>query len=236
MCLGHSAPFRRPTVVILHGWNHGGWQSAYYIAVARWLAQRGVNSVFFELPHHGSRRLTGNGEPRNFLSDDLGQGIRAVRQSVSDARQVVRGLRAAGFSNVGLWGISLGGWIAALTLAHEDGLKFAALTTPAARLDEIIAAQPFAAPLRARLAAEGLTLADAARTIDFLLPKNQPVRLPHTRIFLASARHDQFVSPASMEELWEHWRRPRIERYAHGHITILVAPRALADLADFMRA
>lgn len=236
MCLTHSAPRSRPTVVILHGWNHGGWQSVYYIAVCRWLAQRGVNSVFFDLPHHGSRRLTGRDEPRNFLSDDLAGGIRAVRQSVSDTRQVLRGLRAAGFTNIGLWGISLGGWIGALTMAREDELKFAALTTPAARLDEIIATQPFAASLRSRLAAEGVTLADAAEKIAFLLPKNQKLRLSREQIFLASAQHDQFVSTASMDELWENWARPRIERYAHGHITILVAPRALEDLAAFLAA
>ncbi len=236
ICLTHSAPQSRPTVVILHGWNHGGWQSVYYIGVCRWLAQRGINSVFFDLPHHGSRRLAGRDEPRNFLTDNLAEGVRAVRQSVSDTRQVLRGLRAAGFGNLGVWGISLGGWIGALTMAREDNLRFSALTTPAARLDEIIAAQPFAASLRARLEADGVTLTDAAERIGFLLPKNQRLRLSRERIFLASAQHDQFVSTASMEELWENWARPRLERYAHGHITILVSPRALTDLARFIFA
>jgi pimeloyl-ACP methyl ester carboxylesterase len=233
VCLTHSSPQSRPTVVILHGWNHGGWQSVYYIAVCRWLAQHGINSVFFDLPHHGSRRLTGHGEPRNFLTDDLADGILAARQAVSDTRQVIRGLRAAGFENLGLWGISLGGWIGALTMAREDSLQFAALTTPAARLDEIIAAQPFAASLRARFAEDGVSLNEAADGIRFLLPKHQRLRLNREQIFLASAQHDQFVSVPSVEELWTVWGRPRIERYAHGHITILVAPRALQDLAEF---
>jgi dienelactone hydrolase len=232
-CLTRTEPRWRPTVVILHGWNHGGWQSLYYIRVCRWLAQRGINSVLFDMPHHGSRRLTGRDQPRNFLTDDLLHGIQAVRQAVGDTRQIIRGLRAAGFQHVGLWGISLGAWIGALTMAYEEHLKFAALTTPAARLDEIIATQPFAAALRRRLQQDGVTLDEAAANIRFLLPMNLTPRVQRERIFLAQAQHDQFVSAASVEELWQRWRQPPRVCYPHGHISILLAPRALSDLARF---
>jgi pimeloyl-ACP methyl ester carboxylesterase len=226
---------QHPTVLVLHGWNHGGYQFLYYDRVCRWLARKRVNCVVIELPYHGHRRPTGAHEPKNFLTDDFAANALAVRQAVSDARQTLRGLRADGFDNVGLWGISLGGWIGGLVLGLEERVRFASLTTPAARVDEIIRTLPIAAPLRQRLERDAVPLDDALRRMKFLLPSERQPRLEPSRIFLMESLHDQFVTPASVEELWEKWNRPRIARYHEGHISILISPRALSDLAAFLQ-
>src|SRR5205085_980553 len=106
---------RRPTVVALHGFTMGHPAiDAYVLMASRWFAA-GLDVAFVTLPFHGAR------SPRSarfsgelFGSWHVGRLNEAVRQAVHDVSIVARWLRRESASHLGLIGLSLGGYVAAL--------------------------------------------------------------------------------------------------------------------------
>jgi len=47
--------------------------------------------------------------------------------------------------------------------------------------------------------------------------------------------YDQFLGPETIEELWQAWDKPLIERYRHGHVSLLMDGKVLARTAEFIR-
>jgi hypothetical protein len=201
----------RPAVLVLHGWNdelgyrfRSGWQA--------WLLRRaGLNTVALEFPCHLHRRCARPGVGRDFISEDLFQTVQAGRQAVADVSSVVAWLKKQGLPQVGLWGVSLGGWIGGLVACHDPLLDFAVLTTPIARMDRVIGELEFCAAIRHSLAAMPMDFS------PFNLKSHTPKLAPH-RILIVEAEYDLFAPKETLEELWECWGRTEIRRLRHGHI------------------
>ena len=154
---------RRPTVVVLHGWNA---ESSYHVLfpyLAWRLGRAGLNTAMIELPYHAQRKPRRTGVVTNFLSDDLLHVVNAARQAVADTRAIAAWLTEQGCPAVGLWGFSLGAWVSGLAVCADARAQFAVLTTPVARIDRVIEELDFCRPLRrslngARVRVEPLSL------------------------------------------------------------------------------
>jgi dienelactone hydrolase len=205
----------KPTVLLLHGWN----AELCYRHLFPWLATRlqrqGWNTAMIELPYHMQRRPR-SGPVTDFISTDLEGMLGATRQAVADIRAVGQWLQSQGSPSVGLWGFSLGAWLAGLTACVDDTLGFAVLTTPMARIDRGVAELPFCEPVRRSLQAHRVDLS------GLNLASHRP-RIDRQRLLLVESRHDLFVPPETVEELWRTWNRPEIWRVGHGHISVLVS-------------
>jgi len=205
-----------PTVMLLHGWN----AEMGYATLFRWLARRltatGVNAVMFELPYHRQRKPRGRGVPDNFMSDDLLHVARAAHQALADARALLAWLVAHSDRPIGVWGISLGGWLAGMLACHEPRVAAAVLMTPVARMDRVINELGFCAPLRRRLGGR------AVRVGPLNLISHRP-RLPVGKVLLIASEHDLFAPIDSLEELWRAWGAPVFWRPRHGHISAMMA-------------
>src|SRR5665811_415742 len=81
----------------------------------------GLNVVLPVLPLHGSRRLSRVGGEQ-FLGFDLMNTVHGLAQSAWDVRRVIGWARAQGAPSVGLYGVSLGGYTAALVAGIEPDL------------------------------------------------------------------------------------------------------------------
>ncbi len=68
-----------------------------------------------------------------------------------------------------------------------------------------------------------------------MLPKFHQPLLERDRILLIEALYDQFLGPETIDELWQAWGKPRIERYNHGHISILMDQGVLQTATDFIK-
>lgn len=231
---GHGPDTRqRPTVLLLHGWNAS---IAYYMNYCRTghrFARRGINCALMHLPYHVDRKP--NRWKEYFLTENIAHTVQAVQQAVIEARIVLRWLRDRHSGPVGIWGISLSGWIASIVACVEKELDFAVLMTPAVRLDRQIWDLKFLSAMKESLLAQGATREDIIRIAEPLMPKLHKPLLERDRILIVEALYDQFLGPETIDELWHAWDKPPIERYRHGHVSILMDGTVLGRTANFIR-
>jgi pimeloyl-ACP methyl ester carboxylesterase len=218
---------KKPTVILLHGWNGELGYLYLFPYLARRLRRAGVNTAMIELPYHGLRKPRGQGAIRNFISSDLVRVLEATRQAVVDARALIHWLHAQGSPAVGVWGFSLGAWLSGLVAAHEPRTHFSVLMTPISRMDRAVQELAFCRPIKQCL---------AHRDFDFkrfILPAHRPV-MARDKVLLVESRHDLFAPAETIEELWQAWNQPDIWRVPHGHISVLMALPTLERVTEWI--
>jgi pimeloyl-ACP methyl ester carboxylesterase len=219
---------RRPSVILLHGWNaelQYQWLCPFW---AQLLARAGVNAFMFELPFHGARRPRRSQPIRNFLSGNLLHVMRATHQSLADVRALALWLRAQGSPAVGLWGVSLGAWLAGLASAHQPEIDLAVMVTPVVRMDRALRDLPFCNAIR-----EDLRGIDAEFRLLNLV--EHAARLVPEQMLVVASQLDLFAAPETIDELAAAWR-PEVWRFQHGHISILVASSVMRRVARWVAA
>jgi pimeloyl-ACP methyl ester carboxylesterase len=207
----------RPTALLLHGWNDASNHYLRFPLMAAQFNRAGFNAATLEAPFHFRRRPRQLGTWSNFLCPDILRTIEAARQSIAETRAFAEWLHEQGCPAVGLVGVSLGGWLAGLTVCHDARFACAVLLVPVARLDRLLEEAAFCDGIR--LAWKGQRVV----TGKLNLTENRPVVSPRN-ILLIEAIHDLFVPVETMEELWQAWHQPDIWRLRHGHISVLAAP------------
>jgi pimeloyl-ACP methyl ester carboxylesterase len=177
----------------------------------------GISAATLQMPWQFDRRPLELGAWGNFLCVDLLHTVEATLQAMADIRAFVNWLLEQACPFVGLWGVSLGGWLAGLTICHDPRIAAAVLTVPAARLDRIIEKTAFCETIRYALQDQHVDLH------HLNLMSRSPV-VARENILLIEAEYDLFVAKDTLEELWQAWGRPEIWRYRHAHISILWEP------------
>jgi pimeloyl-ACP methyl ester carboxylesterase len=219
---------QRPVVLMLHGWNGENCYRLLFPLLARKFRPLGISLLSFELPCHGrrrARRAPGN----DFISPDLSAMASATHQALADARALIGWLRREGCGLIGIWGISLGAWLAGLLACNDDRLSWAVLMTPIVRMDRAIGELEFCAPIRRSLAGREIPFRDLNLTM------HRPL-LDRRNLLLVEGRHDLFAPPAGVEELWQAWDHPPIERFDHGHISMMFSVKAMMRAVRFVEA
>lgn len=207
---------RRPTVVLLHGWNAESTYRILFPYIAWRLNRAGLNTVMIELPYHGHRKPRGRGAVTNFLSNDLLQVVSATRQALADTRALIAWLHQQGAPFVGLWGFSLGSWLSGLLACNGPRLDAAVLSMPVSRIDRVIEELDFCRSIKRRLAEVEVELSPL--NLTSYRPKISP-----EKILLVASEHDLFAPLETVEELWRAWDKPAMWRVRHGHISALLS-------------
>lgn len=207
---------QQPAVVLVHGWNAETGYRTLFPHLARRLNRSGITAAMIELPYHSQRKPRGGATVRNFLSSDLAAVVAATRQALADVRALVAWVTAQGCPRIGIWGISLGAWLAGLVACHDDRVRCSVLMTPVARIDRVVAEADFCEVLRRQL--HGIP-PELAR---LNLVAHHP-RQPPRDTLLVAGRHDLFAPAETIEELWEAWGRPEYWRMSHGHISTMLS-------------
>jgi hypothetical protein len=255
----------RPSVILLHGWSAELQYRWQFLVLARQLARAGVNAAMFELPYHCHRKPQEPGAIQNFISHDLLHMLEATRQSLADARALEAWLRAQGSPSVGLWGVSLGAWLAGLLICNQSGAGFPparphsssevpGAPVPAGRVETRPTRQTgsnsrpdFAVLLtpiaRVDQAIEELAFCRAIRdTLQTTSVRLDPLNLTSHRpsisprnILLVESQYDAFAPVETIESLWLAWGTPEIWRLPHGHISVLLSPSILGRVIRWLR-
>ncbi|HTX95406.1 MAG TPA: hypothetical protein VME67_11475 [Mycobacterium sp.] len=213
LLLRHPQP--RPWLVCIHGTEMG--RAAMDLAIFRaWRLHEdlGLNVVMPVLPMHGPRaRGLPNGAV--FPGEDILDDVHATAQAVWDIRRLLSWIRRhEPQSQIGLYGLSLGGYIAALVASLEKGLTCAILGIPVADLVGLLGRH------------SGLGHDDPRRrTIELAEPIGRmtsplslPPLVPMPGRFIYAGVADQVVHPREqVVRLWEHWGKPEIVWYPGGH-------------------
>ena len=207
----------RPWLVCIHGYQMGLPPVDLFAFRARRLQQMGLNLVFPVLPLHGPRargRISGLG----FISGEFLDMLHAEAQAMWDIRALLAWVRAQGATRTGVYGLSLGGYNAALLSGLEPGLACAIAGIPATDLVRLVWRHSPRALVTDATAA-GLSRAKLEQVLSVVSPLRIAPQVPqHARaIFGGSA--DRLVPPDHVRDLWRHWERPNMEWYEGAHMT-----------------
>jgi hypothetical protein len=206
----------RPWLVCLHGFGMGyprdllGFRSWYFHR------ELGLNVIHPVFPLHGPRRA-GSFSGGGVISLDFLGNVHGLGQAVWDARRCIDWVRAQGATAIGVHGISLGGYLAALLGGIEEGLACAIAGVPPADLPLVMLRHSPRA-VRQFGKHEGL-FGQAARDLHRVVsPLAFAPRLPRERRYIYAGMVDRMSTPRHAHMLWQHWERPSIQWYRGSHV------------------
>jgi pimeloyl-ACP methyl ester carboxylesterase len=195
-----------------------GWPTidAHVLMAARWF-RLGFDVALMTLPFHGARAAAGDrysGE--QFASWHAGRLNEAVRQSVHDASFVLRWLAENRGVPVGVLGMSLGGYIAALLAAWHRDLAVVFPVVPAVCLADL--------PVRLFALSRGgqtppLSSAELRGAYRIHSPLFHRLAIPRARALIIAALGDGITPAWQARRLWKHWGRPRAIWFSGGHVS-----------------
>lgn len=221
----------RPWLVCNHGFSMGHPAVNMTGLAARWLHHElGLNVMMPVLPLHGPRsstRFSGAG----LLQPDFASMLHVFAQAVWDNRRLIQWLKGRTQAPIGLYGISLGGYAAALTSAFVDDLACVVAGIPAvdftslARDNEPWTYRAYGGDLKT----------DWPLVQNVMVPVSplffEP-RVPKSKRFIYAGVADRVSRPDQARALWRHWGKPEIAWLPSGHVIGALK----SDVKPFLRS
>jgi len=208
----------RPWLVCIHGYQMGVAGIDLLAFPPDWLHHGlGLNLAIPVLPLHGARKA-GRRSGDGFLAGDILDCAHAEAQAIWDIRRILGWVRAQSASKIGVFGLSLGGYNAALLSTLDGDLACAIAGIPLVDIPDAMIRHGLLSAIGGR-EFENLDTDRMSEIMKVVSPLALEPQLPVERRFLFAAVADRLVSPEQAARLWEHWDRPRIEWYQGGHMT-----------------
>ena len=209
---------RRPWLMCIPGYSMGTpFIDLVTFDAARLAAELDVNIAIPVLPLHGPRRI-GSMSGDGYFAGDCLDTLHAQAQAVWDVRKLLAWIRAEGGRNIGVYGLSLGGYTAALLAALEPRLACVIAGIPAAdfvRLGQL----HVPASMQAAAVEAGFDWTLVERIFRVISPLAMPPRVAKSRRYLFAGMADRIVPLAQARRLWRHWDRPQSIWYRGSHLS-----------------
>jgi dienelactone hydrolase len=213
----------RPWLVCVHGFGMGTPLLNFHGFAARRLHDElGLNLIFPCLPLHGPRgggRMSGS----ELLEPDYLNLMHTFAHAVWDVRRTLRWVRSLQPKGVGLYGISLGGYVSALVASFEAELACVVAAIP--MVDLTSAARDNEPWIFRRYEQEFEIDWEVVRAVTHVVsPLSLAPRIPRERLFICAGTADRVVRPNHARALWRHWNRPEIHWFSGSHVTGMLHP------------
>lgn len=210
----------RPWVVCVHGFATGSTFMDLIGFRARSLhEQLGVNVAAIVLPVHGARRPTRmSGE--EFLGFELMNSVHGLTQSLWDVRRLLTWVRRQEPERVGVFGVSLGGLVTALTAAFEPDLDMVLAGIPVVDFPGLLTHH---APrhLHMRSIEHNILNGTAQDVHRVVSPLAMPTVTPPAARAIFAGLGDRLATTDQARRLWEHWDEPETCWFAGNHVGYL---------------
>lgn len=231
-----TAARQRPRLLYLHGYmqpetviEEAGLLTSMALAL-------NVEVVQMQVPHHGrraSRRARFSGEL--FCTADMVRSIEALRQTMLDARTLLRWLQAQDDRPVGVAGLSLGGALTLLLTCLEPRFAFSIPMIAHMDLAALVRDAPVLSAMRHDLRRYGWRRDDFAGFVERIGWHQLEPQLARDQILLLAASSDRFFDPQIVEEMWRRWSEPEIHWYPTSHMGFLPnIPDAVRHIRRFV--
>ena len=212
----------RPWIVCVHGYQMGDpWIDLRAFYATRLHRELGLNVICPVLPLHGPRRMSwrsGDG----FFGDHL-DTVHAEAQAMWDLRRILGWIRRDARPAIGVYGLSLGGYNAALLASLEGELACVVAGLPVTDFTRI--GWRHLPPLLIRQAERlGVVRDEVQLVLSVVSPLVLSPRVPVERRYIFGATADRLVPPDQVRDLWEHWEHPRIAWYMGSHLSFRWEP------------
>lgn len=213
----------RPWVVAIHGFAMGTPLVNFAgLPVEMLYEELGLNVVMPVLPLHGLRgsgRVSGS----EVMQPDYVRMVHLFAQAVWDVRRILRWVRARGGERIGLYGISMGGYVSSLVSALESDLDAVIVSIP--MVDFATSAQDNMPWIMQRYDDDIEMDWEAVRAITHVVsPLAMIPKVPKGRRFIFAGIADRVVRPGQPRALWRHWGEPEIEWFSGGHVLGMMNP------------
>jgi pimeloyl-ACP methyl ester carboxylesterase len=228
----------RPTIIVVHGFTGSPyWFNSGFFSLP-WVYGHGCDVMIVTLPFHGRRNDRGAPYSGSGLfSGGIATLNEAMFQSICDLRVIVDYLRRSGVGNVGITGLSLGGYLAALMAAAEPRLHVAIPNAPVTDLAALIDSWfPAGHLVKLAMRASGIPREDHVAAMSVHSPLSYPVRLPRDHLYIIGGLADRLAPPEQSARLWEHWGGPRIHWFPGSHILHVGRATYLREMGRFLRS
>jgi hypothetical protein len=233
----HEPGRPRGTVVALHGFTMGRPRIDAVVLMANQWFERGLDVALFTLPYHGARTPAGSrfsGE--HFAVPDVTRLGEAVREAVYEICRVIRWRREESGAPVGLLGLSLGGYLAALMGGLCEDLAFVIPIVPPVCIGDL-AWRFFERTSHSRRSeAAALSRDELRRAFRIHSPLAHPLRVPRERALIVAGRGDRIVPPEHPAALWEHWGGPAIHWFSGSHLAPFGRGRVVRTITRHLRS
>jgi dienelactone hydrolase len=227
----HDAP--RPAVICVHGYGGGHLPIEEHLFSARWLYSLGLDVALLVLPFHGLRaaRL---GAPLFPNPARVSLTNEAFGQAIFDLRALVGYLLEREASAVGVLGMSLGGYTAALAATVEPGLDFAVPLVPFADFAELVWAHGESSDSRRAAEGAGITRQALSEAFAAHTPTRRRPALPGERVLVIAGDSDRITPRSHAERLRTHFGPGPFHVFAGGHLLQIGHGGALRAMARFL--
>lgn len=210
----------RPWLICIPGYRMGSPLVDFTGFRASWLHRAlGLNVAIPVMPLHGPRREGRRGGD-GFFTGDFIDTVHAQAQAVWDARRLARWLRERGAPALGVYGVSLGGYTAALLASLESGIDCVVAGVPATDFVRLL--RSHMPDLLLRLAERaGFAMNEVGELLRVVSPLAIEPRVARSGRFVYAGLADRLATPDHARDLWHHWDRPRVAWYQGSHVSFL---------------
>jgi hypothetical protein len=215
----------RPWLLCVHGFGTGSvFMDLVGFRAGHLHDELGVNVAAIVLPAHGSRK-GGRISGEEFLNFDMMNVVHGVAQGVWDIRRLLSWIRGQQPTGVGMFGVSLGGLMTALTAALEPDLDLALAGIPMVDFTDVIRHH---APhhLHMRAIEHNILDGTAQDVHRVVCPLTMPVAVPPESRAIFAGLGDRLVPTAQTQRLWTHWDRPESCWFPGNHVGYLWSDKA----------
>ncbi|HYQ28490.1 MAG TPA: alpha/beta hydrolase family protein [Polyangiaceae bacterium] len=222
---------RRPVAILIHGYMAGSYQVEQRVWPLQRLLRSGYDVALFTLPFHGVRANAARRGAPEFPGSDPRFSNEGFRQVIADLRNFVRWLRERGHPEVGVMGMSLGGYTAALLATVEPGLSFCVPVIPLASLADFVREQGVLSGAPEEEAREHALLESIYRVVSPL--ERKPLIVP-ARTLVVAAKADRITPVAHARKLAAHFGAQLVSWHG-GHLLQLGRNAAFRRVETLLR-
>lgn len=227
----------RPTIAIIHGFMADPyWLNRMFFALP-WFYKQGYDILLYTLPHHGKRSsrlspFSGHG----FFCGGMSHINESFAHAVHDFRVFMDYLEGQGVSNIGVTGISLGGYTSSLLASVEDRLKFAIPNVPVVSLPDLMLEWfPISTAIKTMLKLTGTSISEFRHRLAVSSALTYTPKLEKERLMIIAGAGDRLAPPKHARLLWDHWDRPNIHWFPGNHLIHLDQGKYLKEMARFLK-
>lgn len=213
-----NAQGRVPAVIVLHILG-GDFPLARVFANS--LAQRGVAALFLKMPYYGPRRPAT--AKRRMVSPDPEETVEGMTQAILDIRQAAAFLAARDeidSSQLGVFGISLGGITGALAVTAEPRLTNGCFLLAGGDMGQVAWQGKELEEARQYWLNKGGTKESFFEVMRAIDPAVYAANARGRRLLMLNALEDEVIPRPCTESLWRAFGEPEIVWYDGGHYSV----------------